>query len=745
MLILRKTLAKEIKKKMKPPTLLPVDEVRYGSIDASLPDKDKATGIWVPDSVRRASTADSLRRPDGIQANGVIPVKKVDRNNIETQPTIKDLLPYYLPFMSWAPMYTWDKFFGDLVAGISLASFQIPLALSYATSIAHVEPICGLYSLAFTPLVYAVFGSVPQMIVGPESAISLVVGQATEQFSAHSKDVDTITISMMITFISGIVLLFLGTIRLGFLGNILSKALLRGFISSVGLVMIINSLVSELKLNKILKEVEGHYHTPVGKVLFLIRYSSEYYHKPTALLSLICFLILITMRILKKKVMKHHRWLIFVPEILIVVAASIYLSLRYDFKHSYGISTIGDFKTDGFGVVGNPLATENRWLYSPLLNSGLAVAMLGFFESTTASKSLGSDYNLAYSSNRELIALGTMNVVGSIFGALPSFGGYGRSKVNVFSGGKTVISGAIVGIITLLTTQLLLPIIHYTPTCVLAVITTIIGISLLEEIPGDFRFHLRCHGYSELTVFTLTFIATLCHSVELGVTVGCIYSIIIIVKHSALSRIQILAKMEGSDRFVNIDDYFKNVSQDGEQAELEEFEHCFIVKIPEPLTFTNGEDLRSRLNRLERFGAVHVHPGRPDILEADEMEFLIFDLEGMTSMDSGSTQILSEIIESYVNRNVRVYLTRVSKHKIIRERLKSSGILDIVEKVRVEGSSSSQSNVDDAIRSTPFFSGIEEALYVIERTNLNRGSIGEFSTDGTCSIISRTLVNSNLV
>lgn len=737
---------------MKRTPLVSADEVRYGSIESTLSKKGTDNTLASTDRlsgspIRNDSPLrnDSPRRMSKPYQNGAIPIKKIDRNNIETKPSVRDLLPYYLPFMSWAPLYTWDKFFGDLVAGISLASFQIPLALSYATSIAHVEPVCGLYSLAITPLVYAVFGSVPQMIVGPESAISLVVGQATEQFSAHSEDVDTITISMMITFISGIVLLFLGTIRLGFLGNILSKALLRGFISSVGLVMIINSTISELKLNRLLKEVEGHYHTPIGKVFFLFKYASEHYHKPTTILSVVCFLILFTMRISKKKLMKHHRWLIFVPEILIVVSASIYLSLKYDFKHTYNISTIGDFKTDGFGIVGNPLASENQWLFSPLLNAGLAVAMLGFFESTTASKSLGSDYNLAYSSNRELIALGTMNVVGSIFGALPSFGGYGRSKVNVFSGGKTVISGAIVGLITLLTTQLLLPVIHYTPTCVLAVITTIIGTSLLEEIPADINFHVRCRGYSELTVFALTFVATLCHSVELGVTVGCIYSLIIIVKHSALSRIQILGKMEGTDEFVNIDDYFKNGSQDGAQAGLEEFEHGFIVKIPEPLTFTNGEDLRSRLNRLERFGSVNVHPGRPDILPADEMEFLIFDLEGMTSMDSGSAQILSEIIESYVHRNVKVFLTRVSMDKKIRERLKSSGIVDIVEKIRADDALNSRYHLEDFTKSTPFFVNIESALAVIERDSVRRASTGELSTDGTCSIISNTLINSNLV
>ena len=87
----------------------------------------------------------------------------------------KVILPYYLPFLSWIHHYCPSFFVGDLVAGLSLVFFQLPLSLSYATSLAHVPVICGLYSLAISPLVYMVFGSVPQMIVGPEAAILLIV------------------------------------------------------------------------------------------------------------------------------------------------------------------------------------------------------------------------------------------------------------------------------------------------------------------------------------------------------------------------------------------------------------------------------------------------------------------------------------------------------------------------------------------------------------------------------------------
>lgn len=205
---------------------------------------NSTTGVPPPNNSRSGCTNNTNN------TNNTSNTSNTNNNDSVDENTVFETLPYYLPCFSWLPEYTFNKLWGDVIAGISVASFQIPLALSYTTSIAHVPPLCGLYSLAISPFVYGILGSVPQMIVGPESAISLVVGQAVESITLHKENVSLIDISTVITFVSGTILLFSGISRFGFLGNVLSKALLRGFISSVGLVMIINSLISELKLDK---------------------------------------------------------------------------------------------------------------------------------------------------------------------------------------------------------------------------------------------------------------------------------------------------------------------------------------------------------------------------------------------------------------------------------------------------------------------------------------------------------------
>ncbi|CAI4053650.1 uncharacterized protein SKDI_16G2690 [Saccharomyces kudriavzevii IFO 1802] len=660
--------------------------------------------------------------------------------------TIFETVPYYLPCFSWLPEYTFNKLWGDIIAGISLASFQIPLALSYTTSIAHVPPLCGLYSLAISPFVYGILGSVPQMIVGPESAISLVVGQAVESITLHKDNVSLIDISVVITFVSGAILLFSGISRFGFLGNVLSKALLRGFISSVGLVMIINALISELKLDKFLLSLPQHYHTPFEKVLFLIDYAPAQYHKPTAIFSGCCLIVLFSMRLLKKKLVKHHKSAIFFPDILLVVIVAIFISMKFSLKHRYGITIIGDFSMDNFDKLKNPFTHSRRKLIPDLFSASLIVAMLGFFESTTASKSLGTTYNLTVSSNRELVALGFMNIVISLFGALPSFGGYGRSKINALSGAQSVMSGVFVGIITLITMNLLLQFVHYIPNCVLSVITTVIGISLLEEVPGDIKFHLRCGGYSELFVFAVTFGVTILCSIEAGICIGCVYSILNIIKHSAKSRIQILARVAGTSNFTNLDDYLRTMKKNplGGENRLEEVEGCMIVRIPEPLTFTNSEDLKQRLDRIERFGSSKIHPGRKSFRSKDSIKYVIFDLGGMTSIDSSAAQVLDEIITSYKRRNVFIYVANVSINDKIRTRLLKAGVIPNLERAPLITNEGSTSNTFDGIQEpySPYFDSIDAALYEVEKMKNNGNSILNNDSE---SFMSNTLFNSSLV
>ncbi|ODV62829.1 uncharacterized protein ASCRUDRAFT_22612, partial [Ascoidea rubescens DSM 1968] len=617
-----------------------------------------------------------------------------DYYTINTKLPFLELLPYYLPCFSWIPDYSMNKFFHDLIAGLTLASFQIPISISYANTIAHAPTICGLYGLIIPPFIYAILGSVPQMIVGPEAAISLVVGQTVDYMRFHhSEEIQPIDIVVIMSMMAGFFLFFFGLFRFGYVENVLSKSLLNGFICAVGMIMIINSLFGELKLDAL--KSETLLDSPYDKFVFIIhQVQAGNYHWPTVLLSGVSLLVVLVIRRFKKKggftnsSQTFQKILTLFPEILAVVIITTIFSYEMDFKGRYKIQHLGAVTNEegkGNIVMKNPFSRDKLRYYDELLFPSLTIGILGFLESTTASQSLGSIYNLPISANRELVALGMLNIAGSFFSALASFGGYGRSKINALSGARTTISGFVMGFFTLLTTFFMLKYFHYLPMCILSVITTVVGINLLMEVPGHLVFHWRDKGWNELLTFFITLSISIFYSVESGIIVGCGYSVLRVVKHSSKSRIQILGRVPNTNHFTNADEQIpEGLSKEEFQfiitsnrkiaSNLEEIEGCLIIKIPEPLTFTNTSDLKIRLNRLEKYGSIKIHPATNRIRKQSMTRYVIFDMHGMTELDSSAAQILKDIVINYSGRGIYVLFCRVARSKRVRERLFDSGI-----------------------------------------------------------------------
>ena len=118
-----------------------------------------------------------------------------------------------------------------------------------------------------------------------------------------------------------------------------------------------------------------------------------------------------------------------------------------------------------------PLIPSSMKHIREAMGTSFVIALLGFFESSVAAKSLNggasdkgdSLQGITFSANRELVALGVANVIGGCFMALPAFGGYGRSKVNASTGGKTPMSSILLSIITVICVLFLLPHFYFIP------------------------------------------------------------------------------------------------------------------------------------------------------------------------------------------------------------------------------------------------------------------------------------------
>jgi len=182
---------------------------------------------------------------------------------------------YYIPIFNWTRQYKLRYLKGDLVAAITMASFYIPMALSYASNLAHVPPVHGLYSFALNPLIYAVLGTCPQMIVGPEAPGSLLVGEIVRENIKKGTTGDNdgrrnAEIAGIVTCLAGAFILVAGIFRLGFLDNVLSRPFLRGFISAIGVVIFVDQLIPEMGLARLAADQVSH-GSCLDKVVFLFR------------------------------------------------------------------------------------------------------------------------------------------------------------------------------------------------------------------------------------------------------------------------------------------------------------------------------------------------------------------------------------------------------------------------------------------------------------------------------------------
>ncbi|KAK3502116.1 sulfate transporter family-domain-containing protein [Neurospora crassa] len=592
-------------------------------------------------------------------------------------------LSYYLPVLVWAREYSWSYFKGDFIAALTVAGMYVPMALSLADNLAHVPAINGLYSFVWNPLIYALLGSCPALIVGPEAAGSLLVGAAVKSSVdlGRGGDEDRVLhakICGIVAGMAGAMVFAAGVARLGFLDSVLSRPFLRGFISAIGVVIAVDQLIPELGLNHLVAKHPGIGHgSSVEKLRFILG-NLDKVHKLTAVVAGTSFVVIMVCREIKRRMQPRYPGVAYVPDRFLVVVLTSFLAYWFQWDKK-GVAVLGTVEAASHQTFKFrwPFQPSNMQLIRDTMGTSFLIALLGFFESSVAAKSLSSNEPFAgiqLSANRELVALGVANFVGGCFMSLPAFGGYGRSKVNKATGGKTPMSSILLSLLTLFTILFLLPYLYYLPKPVLSALISVVAWSLIEECPHDITFFLRLRAWPELALMAIILLSTIFFSLTLGMAIGVGLSLLQVIRNATRPRIQILGRIPGTNRFENAEFFSDSPNR------LEFVEGCLIVKIPEPLTFANTGELKSRLRRLERYGTNEAHPALPRLRQEDSNKNIIFDVHGVASMDGSGTQVLEEIVRGYRERGVRVFFSRVpgGKDSEVWKMMKRSGIVDLV-------------------------------------------------------------------
>ncbi|WP_216828493.1 SulP family inorganic anion transporter [Alkalihalobacterium elongatum] len=506
------------------------------------------------------------------------------------------MLKKWIPVFEWLPSYDRSNLSGDLSAGLIVAIMLIPQGMAYAM-LAGLPPVIGLYASTVPLIIYALFGTSRQLAVGPVAMVSLLVLAGVSTLAEPGTDT-YISLVLLLMLMIGIIQFLMGVLRLGFLVNFLSHAVISGFTSAAAIIIGLSQL-------KHLLGVKLEAEKDVFKILWESFQRISEVNPITFSIGVASILILVLIK----------RWVPKVPGPLAVVVLSILTVYIFQLER-VGLKIIGEVPS------GLPMFTMPHIQIADilaLLPIALAISFIGFMESIAMAKAIAAKEKYKVVPNKELIGLGLANVGGSFFAGYPVTGGFSRSAVNYQAGAKTPLASMITAILIILTLMFFTGLFYYLPNAVLAAIIMVAVYSLIDVKEAKHLFRVRkLDGWT----WIVTFIATLLIGIEQGILIGVAFSLIVFIARSAYPHIAELGYLKEKGVFRNIKRYPEAVTDP----------EILILRIDASLYFANMTFLEDKL--CERIG------------EKPEIKWIVLDFTGVNSMDAVAIHSLEELMET---------------------------------------------------------------------------------------------------
>jgi SulP family sulfate permease len=507
-----------------------------------------------------------------------------------------------IPAAAWLRSYQGRDVKGDITAGLIVAIMLVPQGMAYAM-LAGLPPVTGLYAATIPIFVYALFGSSRHLAVGPVAVVSLLVFSSCSKL-APPGTAEYIGLALMLALMVGVIQLALGVLRLGFLTNFFSHAVISGFTSAAAVIIIL----SQLKLFLGIKGAAGH--APFHLARDIIENLGTI-HGATLIIGVSSIAILVLLR---------KKYPIFPASLLVVVGWTVCawaLGL-----HNTGVQVVGDVPR---GLPSFSLPLFETKTITTLAPAAFTIFFVGYMEALAVAKIIAAKKQYTIDPDQELRALGLANISASFFSGYPVTGGFSRTAVYYEAGGKTALSSIVTACIVLMTLLFLTPLFYYLPTAVLAAIIITAVFSLIDvTTPRDLFTIKQVDGWT----LVLTFCATLIFSPVRGLLIGLAFSLVVFIWRSAYPHIADLGYLEKDDVFRNVKRFPDSVT----------YPHVVILRIDAPLYFANMKFLEDRLHRA--------------VIEKPELQWIVLDMADVSDIDAVAIHTLEHLMVTYGERNI---------------------------------------------------------------------------------------------
>jgi len=549
----------------------------------------------------------------------------------------------YFPFLEWIKAYDIRLFKGDLSAGITVGVMLIPQGMAYAM-IAGLPPVYGLYAGIFPQIVYALMGSSRHLAVGPVAMDSLLVATALNTIAIVDAN-HYISLAIFLALFMGLIQVFLGFLKFGFLVNFLSKPVISGFTSAAAVIIGMTQL-------KHIIGIDLPSHNLIQKIFQSLWQSNEEIHLFTLLITLGSIALIFAI-----KKMSHR-----IPAALIVVVVSILLTAQLNWNEQ-GLKIVGDVPEGLPSIQLQSISIEEVYQLLPM---ALTLALIAFLEAISVAKAIElKEKKETINPNQELIALGAANIVGSLFQSYPATGGFSRTAVNHQSGAKTGIASLISASLVALTLMFFTHWFYHLPKAVLGAIILTAVINLIDL---KYPIKLWKTHREEFFVLLFTFLVTLVMGIKEGILLGTLVALSLMIYRSSQPHIAILGRIKGTSRF-------RNVLRFSEETET--FPGVLIIRFDGQLFFGNHIYFKKQITeRMEE--------------QKNKIQFLVIDAGPIHYIDASASTTLEYWIQELQQKNIKVLWVKAIGP--IRDILYRDGLVKIV------GKRNFFSNLDTAIK-----------------------------------------------
>ncbi|MBL8907794.1 MAG: sulfate permease [Rhizobiales bacterium] len=512
----------------------------------------------------------------------------------------------------------------DIIAGIVLATMLVPVGIAYAEA-SGVPGIYGLYATIIPLIVYALFGPSRILVLGPDSSLAAIILGTVLPLSGGDP-ARAVALAGAMALVSGLICIFAGIARLGFITELISKPIRYGYMNGIALTVLISQIP---KLLGFKIESQGPFNDIWAIIQGMLGGKTNWAALAIGGGALAAILLL-----------KRYKR---IPGILIAVVVATIAVGVFNLAESAELSVLGPLP---HGLPAFDIPWINASDIVPVLVGGFTVAMVSFADTSVLSRSYAARLGQRVDPNQEVIGLGAANLAAGFFQGFPISSSSSRTPVAEAAGSKTQLTGIVGAIIVALLLLFAPTLLQHLPNTALAAVVIASAIGLFEI--ADLKRIFRIQRW-EFWLSIVCFVGVAVFGAIPGILLAIVIAVIEFLWDGWRPHSAVLGRAEGIKGYHDITRY----------PQARRIPGLVLFRWDAPLFFANAELFKDRV-----LAAVADSP--------TPVSWVVVAAEPVTSVDVTASDSLSELIDTLEARGIAFRFAELKDP--VKDKLKRFGL-----------------------------------------------------------------------